>query len=69
MIKKVILCPCHKEPVRTVVNKKTGKKKYYCTVKGTQLFGGFIHATAKIDLPEIEEEERDFKKEASGNNE
>ena len=52
MIKDIILCRCHKQPVRTKVikGKLYGTKKYYCTVTGQQLFNNFIHEKVKINL-------------------
>jgi len=52
MIKDIILCRCHKQPVRTktVKGKSFGTKKYYCTVTGRQLFNNFIHEKVKINL-------------------
>ena len=81
MIKDIILCKCHKQPVctKTVKGKAFGEKKYYCSVLGTQLFNNFIHTKAKIDLnddtwdgsevecPEdLEKAFEDYKKKASG---
>ena len=64
MIREIILCPCHKQPVKTV--KKSGKIKYFCTVEeGRQLFN-FIRTTAEINLADVENNHEDFKKKASG---
>ncbi len=51
--KEIILCKCHRQPVRT----KTGKgkpfeqKKYFCTVKDVQLLSNnFIYEKVKVNL-------------------
>jgi len=84
MIKDIILCRCHRQPVRTKIVKSKyfgNEKKYYCSVKGNQLFNNFIHAKAEVKLrdpdetwdgseskcPEdLEEALVDYKKKASG---
>ena len=83
MYKDIILCKCHRQPVRTEIikGKPFNKKKYYCTVKGHQLYNDFIHAKVKINLPDpddtrngdavecpedLERELEDYKKKASG---
>ena len=52
MIKEIILCKCHRQPVNTriVKGKPFGVKKYYCPVTGVQLFNNFIHEKVKINL-------------------
>ena len=63
MTREIILCPCHRQPVKTA--KKSGKNKYFCTVEGRQLFN-FIRAKVTINLPEPINNHEDFKKRASG---
>ena len=64
--KNVILCPCHEKPVRTVIDKKTGRNKYYCDILGTQLFNRFKYGIATINLPDTENGQEDFKKRQGG---
>ena len=37
---------------KSVKGKSFAQKKYYCVVTGIQLYNDFIHATAKINLPD-----------------
>ena len=55
MNKEIILCGCHRQPVRTKAAKGRrfgfgDEKKYFCTVTGTQLFNGFIYAKMKVKI-------------------
>jgi len=76
----IILCQCHREPVNS--KGKSGKKKYYCSVTGIQLFNNFIHSKVKVNLDddtldgsEVQSQEEidkayedyDYKKKAAGN--
>jgi len=77
----IILCQCHRQPVKTTVvkGKPFEQKKCFCSVTGIQLFNNFIHSKVKVNLdddtrngseiecPEdLERELEDYKKKASG---
>ena len=51
--KEIILCKCHRQPVRTktVKGKPFEQKKYFCTVKDVQLLSNnFIYEKVKVNL-------------------
>ena len=55
-----ILCPCHKQLVRTI------KGKHFCTVEPGKRLLNTIRARVTINLPELPNNHEDFKKRASG---
>ena len=55
-----ILCPCHRQLVRTI------KGKHYCTVEPGKRLANVIKARVTIGLPEPPNNHEDFKKRASG---
>ena len=56
----ILLCPCHREPVRTI------KGKYFCAVDPGKRLVNTVKAIRKINLPELPNNHEDFKKRASG---
>ena len=67
MTKDIILCKCHKQPVKSeVVKGKAFGRKYFCEVTGIQLFNNFIYAKMKVDINDDTRPIEDFKKRQGG---